>query len=952
MPPLTTHALAQFYIDQGRFYEALAQVRTDTVRSEPQSDLSYIGLRSELLQAVGQNVAATREATVALRAPRRSATVESRVHAVLGLVSADRGDLRGALRHLNTSVKLAAGTDDRPQLCRAQLHLMPQLAGMSGPQAVRVLVPQIEQTLASCNEPMLTARFHILLGELEGKRGVLSEAERHLRVADCILKASPNLWLQAALSLDRFAIAWLRSDIGTADDQIQCALTYANQSGHLRTRVAAIGNAAVFQFHTGDLGRAGDLCRHALELSADLGEIRSNLLDTYAQVRLAEGNLIDCEAHLQEIEDATKEQRAWPSWYQVATYSTRVRVLQQQKRWSHSLELVAEGIKAAAGQSDRFYLPLLRVLEADALIALGDLKGAAESIFSAEEAYDGAAPAVAGEIDRVRGTLLARMGRFEQALPCFQRAFRVLSVVGGILPRIDAVRSYLAAREGMDRPIAAAQQAEPWNLAPFLAEMNTVSLKPPGDDRVIPPQAGLVDAAALLELGVNPLLLGQESFATLAATGAASAAALVAAKNGACDVLASSGWTAAEARAAMRSAESLDRMSLGEAQSSGYHLIIKPYPDIESRHALTALRKIIHATLALERFRQEQQARASLLPEEVSIVSDGVVHVSDATVNLFATARQVALSDLPVLIIGETGTGKELLARTIHRHSKRAEQIFLPYNCSGVSRDMIDSQLFGHRRGSFTGAQEHAPGVIRAASGGTLLLDEIGELDRAVQPKLLRFLETSEIHPLGEARPIKVNVRVVAATNADLDQMVRDGQFREDLFYRLNVIRLRVPPLRERQDEIPPLAHHFLNRSCAEHQKHNIRIADDTLKAFLAYDWPGNVRQLANEMRRLVALNASHTTLTPDQLSPEIRAALAADPAPVAMPLGTTNVSVRLDQTLASAVTDLERAMILRALSACHGRVDRAARMLGLSRKGLFLKRKRLEIDRTLAAAG
>ena len=192
---------------------------------------------------------------------------------------------------------------------------------------------------------------------------------------------------------------------------------------------------------------------------------------------------------------------------------------------------------------------------------------------------------------------------------------------------------------------------------------------------------------------------------------------------------------------------------------------------------------------------------------------------------LVEITRRVAGSGATVLVTGESGTGKELLARAVHEASRRSLKPFTPFNCTALSREMIDSQLFGYRRGAFTGAHDHFPGVIRAAAGGTLFLDEIGEMPLDVQPKLLRFLESGEIHPLGEPRPITVDVRVVAATNANLEQLVAAGRFREDLFYRLNVVRLQVPPLRERREEIPLLVHHFIDRFSRESQKTGIRLA-------------------------------------------------------------------------------------------------------------------------------
>jgi hydrogenase-4 transcriptional activator len=299
--------------------------------------------------------------------------------------------------------------------------------------------------------------------------------------------------------------------------------------------------------------------------------------------------------------------------------------------------------------------------------------------------------------------------------------------------------------------------------------------------------------------------------------------------------------------------------------------------------------------------------------------------------------------------MGSTGTGKEVLARAIHRASPRANNVFLPFNCSAVPRDMVESQLFGYRRGSFTGAHVDFPGIIRSAEGGTLFLDEIGELSMEVQPKLLRFLETNEVHPLGEGRPIKVDVRIIAATNADLDDLVQLKEFREDLYYRLNIVRFQMPQLCERREEIPLLAQHLLRRFQADEKKRGIKFSDEMMEYLLLYKWPGNVRQLSNELRRMVAMVGSNQTLTPDHLSPAIRATRrtievdpdAAPPEPAPEPADASRLTLPLDQPLPAAVEALERAMIEHAMGRAGGHLEEAARLLGISRKGLFLKRRR-----------
>jgi hydrogenase-4 transcriptional activator len=292
-----------------------------------------------------------------------------------------------------------------------------------------------------------------------------------------------------------------------------------------------------------------------------------------------------------------------------------------------------------------------------------------------------------------------------------------------------------------------------------------------------------------------------------------------------------------------------------------------------------------------------------------------------------------------VLITGESGTGKELVSRAIHVGSHRSAGTFLPYNCTTTGRDLADSQLFGHRRGSFTGAVTDQPGLIRTASGGTLFLDEIGDLPLDVQPKLLRFLEQHEIMPIGETKPQRVDVRVIAATNADLEQRVAEGKFREDLYYRLSVIRIHVPPLRERREEIPHLSTFFLRDAAERLGKPDVHLSSETLDVFSQYWWPGNVRQLKNEIQRAVALSAPGGAIEPSHLSPEIGTTRLSS----LSPLGTR--PGRSTPNLASAVEQVERDLIQSALDRAGGNISETARSLGLTRRGLYLKIRRLGLD-------
>jgi len=319
---------------------------------------------------------------------------------------------------------------------------------------------------------------------------------------------------------------------------------------------------------------------------------------------------------------------------------------------------------------------------------------------------------------------------------------------------------------------------------------------------------------------------------------------------------------------------------------------------------------------------------------------DDVVFRSPRMAEVLRVAVRLAATDLPILITGETGTGKDVFARLVHTHSSVKRGPFVPFNCSAIPKDLTESQLFGHRRGAFTGAFEAQPGVIRSASGGSLFLDEIGDLDIAVQPKLLRFIESGEIHTVGDSRPSNVAVRLIAATNVDLQKQADSGSFRKDLLFRLGSAKIILPPLRERKDEIPALTSSFVTRFCREAGRPRLPVSDDLIAALLLHDWPGNIRQLANELHRVVAMAEPGQTLTSADLSPAITEGWTLAPKDSG-DVDSPGFSVNLNQSLPKAIEELERAFVDRAMKASGGRVAEAAQLLGISRKGLFLKRRR-----------
>ncbi len=299
---------------------------------------------------------------------------------------------------------------------------------------------------------------------------------------------------------------------------------------------------------------------------------------------------------------------------------------------------------------------------------------------------------------------------------------------------------------------------------------------------------------------------------------------------------------------------------------------------------------------------------------------------------------RVAPSDARVLIGGESGTGKELVASAIHGQSPRRDKPFVRVNCAAIPRDLVESEMFGHERGSFTGATERRIGRFELAHTGTLLLDEVGELSAEAQAKLLRAIEAREIERVGGGRPIKVDVRVLAATNRDLAKEVREGRFREDLYFRLNVIPLHVPPLRERPDDIPALVSHF----AALHRRRMAQPAPTwsapALDALTRYRWPGNVRELANIVERLGILHAG-ATIGAAEVASVLPAGEGTTARPAELPAGE-----RLDVALSEALDEYERLLITRALSSSNGVVAEAARRLQTDRPNLYRRMKRLGV--------
>jgi two-component system, NtrC family, response regulator AtoC len=339
--------------------------------------------------------------------------------------------------------------------------------------------------------------------------------------------------------------------------------------------------------------------------------------------------------------------------------------------------------------------------------------------------------------------------------------------------------------------------------------------------------------------------------------------------------------------------------------------------------------------------RQLADVEATTETKDVAGAPFGIIGESPGLTELYTVLERVADSPTTVLITGESGTGKELVARALHDHSSRSGKPFIKVNCAAIPKELIESELFGYERGAFTGAVSSKPGRFELANGGTLFLDEIGEIPVEMQVKLLRALQESEFERVGGIKTIRVDVRLVAATNRDLKKLIAQNLFREDLFYRLNVVSLRLPALRERATDIPLLVEHFLAKFNDRLKKHVSGVEPEALEILAAHTWPGNIRELENVMERAV-LFCDGQKLKVDDLPAELRGQDGSSPPPEAssdIPLGADG---GLKEHVKVAMSRLERDLVSRALKQTNGNVTHAARLLKISRKGLQLKMKEL----------
>ena len=370
-------------------------------------------------------------------------------------------------------------------------------------------------------------------------------------------------------------------------------------------------------------------------------------------------------------------------------------------------------------------------------------------------------------------------------------------------------------------------------------------------------------------------------------------------------------------------------------KKGAYNYLAKPFKVVE-------LPMMVRKGLQERQLRFENQYLRKQLDEKYGF--NNIIGTGRAMHRIFELVDTIAALNSTVLIQGETGTGKELIAKAIHFNSQRKDQKMVSINCGAIPENLLESELFGHVKGAFTGAVQTRIGRFEQANGGTIFLDEIGNMPVSLQVKMLRVLQEREFERVGGNSTVKIDVRIIAATSSNLEQMVKDGTFREDLYYRLNVIPINLPPMRERREDIPLLVQKFVEHFRESHKLESKTVSPQVMKALMAYDWPGNVRQLENLVERMVALTGNRPAILPTDLPVEINNREALNYVPfIEIPEEGINFQ--------NVVTDMERELILQSLRKTNGNKKLAAKLLNLKRTTLIEKIKRIGLGEQVAAS-
>ncbi len=886
-----------------------------------------------------------------------------------GRVAFARGEQSRAIALHNRALKQAETAHDSRAIGLAHFYLGQCYRQVGDMAIVREHIAEAAAALHAAGDRRHLAMVHSLSAVMLAQTGRYDEANAALRQAErmaSLLQADDVL---ATVYGNQANVALIRHRYEQALALAERAVNLHEGLGQgpgLSVALATLGQICV---RVGSLDRADTVLHRALDVRSAMQfhETTGAVYDTLAQMSLMRGDYENAAEYLRRAAEAYGAYgRNTSRWYEWSLRVITARLATRRGEPDEALAIADEIAKSTnAPPAETIEAELIA---AEALLSAARIEEAEHRLTQVESRLDPrTTPGAWGEFLRLRGDLRARQTRTTEAYHDIAQSSSVFELVG---ERYQAAVSQLAlarlaskagARSTADRHYQYAAQVfqalgATRDLEQVQTEMAAAQPTGAGTGEYVGSPADADDALVrrLVDAAVMPDLLARELAATLLeAVTADLTVVFVDLPGGDVRVIACAGGDAAAAAALAKLA------AQGGTHAPGSLIVeaIGREPDGPRQVAIVTPRTLGHPLLRRVRMMAAVARQGfdlcgvrdrptspvdSTTERPLEPLLPGFLCASAAMHKVVDQIQRLQGNDLTVLITGESGTGKELVARAIHVGSSRNAATFLPYNCTTTTRELADSQLFGHRRGSFTGAVSDQPGLIRTATGGTLFLDEVGDLPLDVQPKLLRFLEQGEIMPVGENRPQPVDVRVLAATNADLEQRVAEGKFREDLYYRLSVIRIHVPPLRQRREEIPHLTTFFLREASDRLGKPDMRLSAEVLDLFAQYWWPGNVRQLRNEIQRAVAMAPAGGTIGPEHLSADLTAAAVA---PASGSAGGSRVSLRGGQTLATVVDEIERDLIREMMNRHRGNISETARALGLTRRGLYLKLRRLGIE-------
>lgn len=776
-----------------------------------------------------------------------------------------------------------------------------------------------------------------------------------------------------------------------AQEGIEClerSITFFDQTEHVLNSVIAYNNLGMHLMHVGDWNRAEERIKRALDLAIESNHAHiAGILDSLGEMKILRGDLREARSLLSQAVIAAREHKR--EWYEAQALRNLSRCLLAEGENEKAAATARETIELSGRIGDKHYAKMAGLVLAEAMLRL-ERTAEFENAIAMVEASDPESDFyVFGNVQRIRGLASASAGDIEMAVHHFNRSLTIFEtandtyhiaeahlLLAEYLPpdrNEQAMRHLEAAKDifkklGLDErlkhaeSIAAARKTLPSRSEP--ARSNSVV------SQLL--MVRLAEATASRELLFRELMavLQQETTAKKIVIAEMNDKKRLRpfithgiAPSDSAELVAQ--YEKSEHAGTAKAFERSKNVAVLELKPSGAPaaaVLISPAASakLSDSSPLQPLIKVVELGLDVIDLRSRERSRPAE-QETGSHASTGVmpgfIHSSPAMTSLVEEIYKIRSSDVTVLVTGESGTGKELVSRAIHTLSSRKDKVFIPFNCTAVPKELAEGHLFGYKRGAFTGAVTDSPGIIRSADGGTLFLDEIGDLPLDVQPKLLRFLQEGEVQPIGEKKPIKVDVRVIAATNMPLEEKVAEGGFREDLYYRLNVIRLRVPPLRERRSEIPPMVNYYISHYSEKFNKRDVTFTPQTVDLLMVCNWEGNVRQLCNEIQRIVARAEDGDVITPEHLSPELRRSAKpittfGEPAAEAKPITSFNspimpfANLSTGTTLEEAVGELEMQMIKAALSRHNWNISRVANELGLTRRGLYLKLSRYGIEK------